>query len=595
MPVLRCALSWLLAGLLELGRAAAVPARVEVDFRDAATYAVHVGGVEWLRSSPPRLFAGGRWHYAVGPDASLQVTGTAQTEGSDELGDFDCLRVSWNVTGESSLTLYTAVKTYRESNIIVFEQELPFGASRTNASNPVLPVSPDLDSGAYPPVVAFPAFNASGEAAPLRKLGFATWQGVMSQLRSGADVLSELQGLSSNGPVALFDSEFNTLVVSPLDNFKSAVHTYSKDTQAWEVGVSSELESLPANFKHRTLVLSGIGVTATMDSWGATLRKLYGTQRLTSEDKVVNYLSYWTDNGAYYYGDQWGEAGGGGETCSESAMRSVAAGLEQQGLLDAIGIWQLDDWWYPGHPAVWVHCVKNWTLVPPAFNHSLRVLGAALGKPWLLYVPFFCAENDYSTSGVRFVTSNPGPGQFAEPHPDDALPFYRALFDYGLQNGMKSFEHDFLNHNLLAVPHFRKNFGSSEKWLQAIDTAAFERRVPVQLCMSLPSDLMQSVRMNSATNYRASDDYTGSTNYDIGGSSILGFALGLRPSKDTFWTHRAPSVIETGKPWDDHSNPGSNCELKRLWPRFPLGPLAFRTRPGIRTRPWSCALSGPTG
>ena len=52
------------------------------------------------------------------------------------------------------------------------------------------------------------------------------------------------------------------------------------------------------------------------------------------------------------------------------------------------------------------------------------------------------------------------------------------------------------------------------------------------------------------TNYRGSTDYgiddgKGDTpmqphdsNINIGGSSLLGFALGLRPSKDMFWTHR---------------------------------------------------------
>ena len=50
--------------------------------------------------------------------------------------------------------------------------------------------------------------------------------------------------------------------------------------------------------------------------------------------------------------------------------------------------------------------------------------------------------------------------------------------------------------------------------------------------------------------YRASTDYgidddivkipiqPNDANFNIGASSLLGFALGLRPSKDIFWTHR---------------------------------------------------------
>lgn len=53
-----------------------------------------------------------------------------------------------------------------------------------------------------------------------------------------------------------------------------------------------------------------------------------------------------------------------------------------------------------------------------------------LGVPWLLYVPFFCRENVFSDL-FRFVNGSAGDTAFAQPHPDDALDFYRMLFDYG--------------------------------------------------------------------------------------------------------------------------------------------------------------------
>ena len=121
----------------------------------------------------------------------------------------------------------------------------------------------------------------------------------MTPIKVGArNVSSALCGLTSSGPVALFDSEHNTLIVSPLDNFKSAVHTAS-DT-AWETGVGSEIRSLPSGFVHRTLLLLGRerGVTAAMGEWGEAVRRLKRTDRAaTQTDLVTNYLSYWTDNG----------------------------------------------------------------------------------------------------------------------------------------------------------------------------------------------------------------------------------------------------------------------------------------------------------
>lgn len=280
----------------------------------------------------------------------------------------------------------------------------------------------------------------------------------MVNLEQGVDVVSHLQGLSSNGPVALYDGQFRTLVIAPLDNFKQAVHSnsgnlstalvqlYSSErldhvlcamgsqcwdanqgvyeleriegmqpttaqtereaqrrgchvtdiTQslydffsivlednlvtnatkpphhkgycsqpescfsnglvyriqingtiplqlywnsngthsltvaspegvafakthgfvfaavvgyvypppstgvAWETGVSSEVNSLPIGFSHRTVLSAGKGITATLNQWGRGLRALHSTDRMDTSDPVVNKLSYWTDNGAYY-------------------------------------------------------------------------------------------------------------------------------------------------------------------------------------------------------------------------------------------------------------------------------------------------------
>ena len=49
-------------------------------------------------------------------------------------------------------------------------------------------------------------------------------------------------------------------------------------------------------------------ITAALDKWVNTLRKIYNTSR-TLNDANVEYESYWTDNGAYMSGGAWGEAG----------------------------------------------------------------------------------------------------------------------------------------------------------------------------------------------------------------------------------------------------------------------------------------------
>ena len=93
-------------------------------------------------------------------------------------------------------------------------------------------------------------------------------------------------------------------------------------------------------------------------------------------------------------------------------------------------------------------------------------------------VPFFCGtelggsvyENQSvpgapaGSGGYKFVQSVSGSAQFAEPHPDDALRFYDDLFAYGKRNGMRGFENDFLNFNLLSIPFFRQHYNASTRY-----------------------------------------------------------------------------------------------------------------------------------
>mmetsp|Transcript_70058 Transcript_70058/g.180567 ORF Transcript_70058/g.180567 Transcript_70058/m.180567 type:complete len:808 (-) Transcript_70058:158-2581(-) len=554
---------------LAIGLAACAAARrrlLDVKVSDDASFAIHVQGQPWLESAALRFFAQGTWQ-------TLEHAGVRRYRGSDELGAFSCVNASWRVAGSEQLALHTSVKLYADDGFLVFVQQLPKGAEHTNASNPGLPVG--LDQGAYPPIVAFPAFLT--DAGELPRLGYTTWEGGRIRIRYGVNAPAHMSGLTASGPVALFDGSLLTLVVSPMDHFTTAVQTSHGDLSvggAWEMGVSSEITALPPGFTHRTVVLVRQGVTAALDAWGRLMQKAHGTQRRAADtDRLVNHLSYWTDNGAFYYGDAWHEAGGGGKTCNEESMVSVARGLEEQDLLRAVRTWQMDDWWYPGHHTAFVHCVQNWTLLPPAFEHNLGDLSRILETPLVLYVPFFCPENVYQTR-FEFVV---GDGQFAVPHPDNALDLFRELFAYGVRNGMVNFEHDFVNFNHLSVPLFRRSLGAYDKWLAAIDTAAVEQGLPVQLCMALPGDLMASLHLSAVTNFRGSKDYARASNYDIGGSSLLGFALGLRPSKDSFWTQR-PSSGDL--PHYPDKNPGTNCELNTIIATLSTGPVGIADKAG---------------
>ena len=76
-------------------------------------------------------------------------------------------------------------------------------------------------------------------------------------------------------------------------------------------------------------------------------------------------------------------------------------------------------------------CVYNWSLPQTTFPSGLSGLSRALGKPWLLYIPFWCPKNIYADKYKWIRSSNPNHPElvFAQPHPDDAAGFYGMLFD----------------------------------------------------------------------------------------------------------------------------------------------------------------------
>eukprot|EP01047_Picozoa_sp_COSAG01_P042683 COSAG01_NODE_3740_length_5746_cov_2.375421_4_plen_111_part_00 len=79
------------------------------------------------------------------------------------------------------------------------------------------------------------------------------------------------------GPLVLHDnknltaeptSSLTTLVLAPIDHVKHH-GSYRNDTigSAWEMGVYSQVTSLPTGFTHRTLLVAGSGVTATVHKY----------------------------------------------------------------------------------------------------------------------------------------------------------------------------------------------------------------------------------------------------------------------------------------------------------------------------------------
>lgn len=297
-----------------------------------------------------------------------QVTGTlAMTApapkpaaGSDRFGDFTRTTVPWLATSSRGATTHfaTSFRTYADGRTLVFEQGIASGARQTNHRNVTFAdgVHGELASLEPYPFLHFPSFDVAHRdsvfAGP-HPAAFTTWQGTMVLGHgpfAGAPGSGDL-GLSG-GPVVVFDGlenggENHAVVISPASHYKGA--TMLRWGDDWTIGMSGEITEVPMGFTHETIIVAGSGVTATMDAYGTLMRAAHKTKKVY--DRAVEKIGYWTDNGAYYYGDAYPQhhdvpgdtrANFNLSCCTKSKLIAAKRALDQAGI--PMSYLQLDDW-----------------------------------------------------------------------------------------------------------------------------------------------------------------------------------------------------------------------------------------------------------
>eukprot|EP00937_MAST-01D_sp_MAST-1D-sp2_P000149 g149.t1 len=455
----------------------------------------------------------------------------ATSAGSDAFGAFAATTLRWLATASSGAVarFATTFRVYGSGRAIAFEQSIPAGAWGTAYRNATL-----YDRGVtlVEPFLHFPAFKADGPDAAsddvfARGAGWTTWQGTQISrgfLPAGAGAPpADKLGLDS-GPVVVFETQaqdagqastYDAAMLAPVSHFKGAVQVRStQDGGAgdWVAGVSGEVQSVPAGYSHATMLFAGRGVTDTVLAWGELMRDAFNTTQDKVEDIVAQKVGYWTDKGGI------------------------------QG----------------------VKCVDRWALPEDTFPGGLDALRREYGAPFLLYGPYFCTENQWNQT---LVPSNSDAGvPFGR---DASEAFYTRVFDYARAHGGFAYEVDFMNELYLGVPEFRRELDAATAWQEGMNAAAARTGLRVQFCMMHPSDLLSTLRYSHVTNGRASPDYAGGANWFIGHSSLLFEAVGLKPSKDNFWSADG----QARQPGFKQANPGTNGELNAILATMSTGPV----------------------
>ncbi|PVD22557.1 hypothetical protein C0Q70_18373 [Pomacea canaliculata] len=491
-----------------------------VDIVTNGSYSIKINNNTWLRNAPTFFRVDGQV-FTAGKNLKLNMT--TGSSGIDTLGTYQTTTFVYQAGGNE---IHASIRTYELLPVIVFSQVYPNGANRTKAS------------GVNDVISGFPSFSVNTEDSANSSLGYLAYGGMMcgdtekSFGRFTTKTFIIADGVVG-GPIALFDGSGATLVISPSSNFMAASNSHSRATNSLSYGIMGEVDTVPPGYSLDTILYFGdAGVNRAFQGWGELLRFLYRrTDEFVSNDLTINYLGYWTDNGAYYYYNTEPN-----KTYQDTMLDVRAYSLQSNVPYRYL---QYDSWWY--YKSI-QDGVKTWESRPDVFPDGFEYVHQKTALP-------VSAHNRYWASDTTYARHNGGNYNFVvetfKAVPDDQT-FWNDLFANATRWGLYTYEQDWLNVEFAGVEALLTDIDLGSRWLNQMGTAALDYRLTIQYCMANSRHVMQSLHNPAVTQVRVSNDYhPGSDQWKIGVSSIFAHAMGLAPFKDTFWT----TTVQPGNPY----------------------------------------------
>ncbi len=510
--------------------------RLAIKIAKDGSCTVALYGKTWFTTSTQMLAVhlNGQWYFADSNSASNKLVYVSSRSGSgqDKLGHYRAYSIQW-LAGKTAYQ--TTIRSYENKPILVFAQSYPDGAKETclpdnNRDNHLLPQSFDYSVAQNRnQISAFPALFLGQNAAS--SLHYLVYKGYFAQPEIGARadrlrIDAGRHGTECGAPLILFDSSLHTAVISPLNHFMTS--EMSMQSQLLTCGTHGEVSEIPQGFSQETIIYAGDGINKTLSDWGSQLLTLGGKSRASeNSDPSLNYLGYWTDNGAYYYYKPESD-----KTFADTFI-DLAADFRQRAI--PVRYYQLDSWWYHKGPD---EGVSLWQPRADVFPDGIAHLHKALALPFVMHNRWWSTE---------------APRQYKYPFfqgdrcslPADYT-FWQYLMNEARNCGCVVYEQDWLNVQYDRADFLRNSVAVADQWLSSMDRAATSANLHIQYCMPLPQYYLESTKLSAVDQIRASDDYhPGNEQWRIGVNSMLAWSLGLLPYKDTFWS----TEYEPGSPY----------------------------------------------
>lgn len=528
----------------------------EPDWFGPAALTIHYGG---------RCYAGA--HTAAPPDAiGLAAPQLDQRAGCDALGGYRAIDLVWSAL---PFPLRTSVRAYEDRPLLVFRISAPNGLRNGGSGQFAVPG------------VAWPHFM------PRARQGGGVADATSSYAHQWCEFALPVFGNADGGgfrfaphrpavvqPFMLIAPDGRTLLLAPLDFFHEQIIAVPPDDERIDDGVRcgwhGDLAEAPPGFTTELGVWAAASPRVALDSWIGWLREANAPRRPSRyADVGLARLSYWTDNGAYYYYRTEADAD------YLTTLERAVGDCETREI--PIGMVQIDSWFYP-HEHLRQVSAEGAPLVPPSgmmawepradlFPHGWPDLQRRLGRrPLAFHSRHFSRRSPYFE---RFAAWNDG--DYAHPQDGD---LFEHMLGRAAEWGALTYEQDWMVESFFGVRDLRAVAGRARAWQEQLDHAAALHGLTLQFCMSTPPDFLQTLTLRRLTSIRTSGDYR--YLFDNGlnwvwflHTNALARALGLNAFKDVFISDAA------AEPY---------AEIEALLAALSTGPVGIGDRIGCADR-----------